>query len=93
MIQTAFMLHESHSAKIAAFEQQALQCVAVKERVFIFEVNLYGDQSTSLDVMILDAVIKSNRSVHCPTTFNPSHSLADISSSTDWTSGSTPTTW
>ena len=49
------------------FEQQALQCVTVKERVFIFEVNLYGDQSTTLDVMILDAIIKTSKYGLCVT--------------------------
>ena len=67
LIQSSFSLHESQKDKIAMFEQQALQCVTVKERVFIFEVNLYGDQSTTLDVMILDAIIKTSKYGLCVT--------------------------
>ncbi len=63
LIQSAFALHESQAQRIDAFEAQALKCVANKERVFIFEVQLHGDQDTSLDVIILDAVIQTSKLV------------------------------
>lgn len=65
MIQQAFSIDDNNGQRITQLEEQARECVAFKDRVFIYQVDVLGQhQETSLDVIILNAVMQQAASNH-----------------------------